>query len=98
MTIYTHWITYLIPILLAAAVMIAAIWDANKRTNGLRGVRIFDAVLAFYFIIVYVWAQTETSLLILRSGFITRLGVTLLLLLVLIDILLTRKFCRDHNA
>jgi hypothetical protein len=98
MNINTHWLTYLIPILLALAVIVSALHDARHRTNGLRGVRIFEAVLGFYFIIVYIWAQTETSLPILRSGLITRIGVSLVLLLVLIDIRLTRKFCKDHNA
>jgi len=96
-SIYTHPITYAIPIILAAALVVIAIIDASRRNNAIRGLRIFEAILGFYFILIYVWAQTTTDLLILRSGFMTRLGVTLLLIMMLSEILVSWRVCRDAD-
>lgn len=59
----------------------------NQRRRAKKPVRLVAGLGAIYLAVIYAWAYTDSASYILRSGFLTRLGVITLLTLYLAEVI-----------
>lgn len=95
-------LSFIIPIILAAIAGVMAFRDARIAPPHKRRVRMFEACVAWYFVVSYAAAWlvnidlfTDTGFeYIVKSGLITRFGVVLLLIWLIADIYTSEHPCR----
>ncbi len=88
---------YLPPIIAALAVMVAALRDVRRAPERKQPIRAAMAVCALYLFMLYVGiaAGWWDDAFFVRAGYATRIGVTLALILVVIEIVFDG---RDNDA
>lgn len=57
----------------------------RQRRAAKKPVRVITALSALYFIGIYTWVLYDPTVYLVRSGILTRLGVTFLLILLMMD-------------
>ena len=98
-------LSFIVPVSLAIVAGIMAALDASKAPHHKRGVRLFEACVAWYFVLIYLlsWAATRSLLsqpdllYFLRSGIATRFGVALLLVWLIDDIRSSNRKCQNNS-
>lgn len=90
--------SYIIPIILAAGVGLLNLWDMNGAPPHKRPLRLMGAVIDYYFALVWIVALTGSENYWLLSGFVTRIGVVLLICKGALDILISRRGARDYAS
>ena len=89
--------SYIIPIILAAGVGALNLWDMNSAPPHKRPLRLMGAVIDYYFVLIWITAITGIESYWLLSGFVTRIGVVLLISKGALDILISRRGANNAN-
>lgn len=87
-------ISFLVPMVLGFCTMVIMLIDAFKGPRQVQALRLFEAGLCFYFLMIYVISLWGTPTYLILSGIMTRIGVSLIFIVVIIDAVISRRRCK----
>jgi len=86
-------ISFLVPMALAFAAMAYMLYEAFRGQKHVQALRLFEAGLCFYFIMIYAYSLWGETFYLLRTGVLSRIGISLIFVVIIIDALISRKKC-----
>lgn len=85
-------VSLVVPMVMAAIAGAISFIDAADAPAHKRPIRLFESACCWYFVVIYATsAYAGMDIYFIRAGYATRLGVLLVLLMLIVDIIASRR-------